>query len=72
MAEIRVDIPDDALAILDGHCSAYGIGRTDIVKQLIKEWSDEQLHAAIKVCRAAGINPLTSEPQRSAGGRGGK
>lgn len=65
MAEIRVEVPDDELAVLDGYCSATGTGRTAIIRALVKEWSDRKLHEATLILRVAGRNPTVSEPGRS-------
>ena len=39
MAEIRVEVPDEHLAVLDGYCSATSESRTDVIKELLAEWS---------------------------------
>lgn len=70
MAEIRIEVPDDELAILDGYCAARGNGRTDVFRKLLKEWSEAKRHEAIMICRVAGINPVASESDRSPSGKG--
>lgn len=72
MPEIRVEIPDDEMAVLDGYCSARGKGRTDVIRGLAKDWTGEKRHEAIVICRTAGINPMGPESDRSPSGKGVK
>ena len=65
MAEIRVEVDDDELAVLDGFCSATGTGRTAVIRELLKAWSDKKLHEATLILRVAGRNPTLSESGRS-------
>lgn len=65
MAEIRVEVPDEHLAVLDGYCSATSESRTDVIKALLAEWSKRKLHEANVILRVAGRNPTRSEPDRS-------
>jgi uracil phosphoribosyltransferase len=60
---MEIDAAD--LAVLDGYCSATGKSRTEVIRQLINEWSSEQVHVATLICRVAGINPHQSESDRS-------
>lgn len=68
MPEVRVEIPADDLAVLDGYCSATGKNRTDIIKGLLADWSERKLHDATIVLRVAGRNPTRSECDRSQAG----
>jgi hypothetical protein len=72
MPELRVDIPADELQILDGYCMATGKSRLDLVRDLIKKFTDDQLHVAMMVCRVARINPLESERDRNTTPGGGR
>ncbi len=65
MAEIRVEVDDEELAVLDGFCSATGTGRTAVIRELLKAWSDKKLHEATLILRVAGRNPTLSESGRS-------
>jgi len=69
MAEIRVEVPNEELAVLDGYCSATSANRTDILRGLLKEWSDRKFHEATIILRVAGRNPTVSESDRSATGK---
>lgn len=69
MAEVRIDIDADELAIMDGYISASGSNRTKIITELVRNWSKEKLHESIVVCRMARINPLESEPGGHHGGK---
>lgn len=63
-SELRVEVPREELAVLDGYCSATGRDRSDLVRQVLREWSDKQLHIATIVVRVAGGNPPQSEGNR--------
>lgn len=68
MPEIRIEVPDDDLKVLDGYCAATGKGRTHVLVGLLRQWSEAKLHEAILVCRVAGVTPTRSESDRSATG----
>lgn len=57
MPEIRLEVPAEELAVLDGYCSARGKARTEVIRTLLKQWSEEKHREAIVICRVAGINP---------------
>lgn len=63
--ELRVEVPKDEVAVLDGYCIGHGIDRTDVVRRLIREFSEKQLHVATVICRVAGVKPAPSDPDRS-------
>lgn len=65
MAEIRFEVPNDELAVLDGFCSATSANRTDIIRGLLREWSERKLHEATVILRVAGRNPTMPECDRS-------
>jgi Ribbon-helix-helix protein, copG family len=65
--ELRVELPAEEVAVLDGHCQATGRDRTHVVRQILREWSDAELHRAIVICRVAGRHPADPEPNRSGG-----
>ncbi len=65
MAEIRVEIPNDELAVLDGYCNATGESRTDVIREVLAAWSGRKLHEATIILRVAGRNPVTPESDRS-------
>ena len=44
--EISFEVSPDEVAVLDGYCSAKNIKRTTVFRQLLKDWSAEQLHVA--------------------------
>ncbi len=65
MAEIRVEVPNDELAVLDGYCSATGKNRTDVIRSLLHQWADRKFHEATIILRVAGHNPVAQETGRS-------
>lgn len=64
MPEVRWEATSEEVAILDGYCSATGKNRTDVIRNLIHEWSKAKAHEAMIVCRVAGINPHAPEAGR--------
>lgn len=68
MPEVRIDIDNDDLAILDGYSSATGTNRTKIITDLVKRWTKDKLHESIVVCRMARINPLEPDSKGRTGG----
>ena len=55
--EISFEVPAEEAAVIDGYCQAKKIKRTQVMRQLLKEWSAEQHHVAIMICRVAGVKP---------------
>lgn len=55
--EISFEVTAAEAAVLDGFCAAIGVKRTQVMRQILKEWSDKKHHEAIMVCRVAGIKP---------------
>ena len=61
MCEILFELPASDVSVLDGYCSATGKSRTDIMRNILKDWSDAKLREATLICRVAGVNPAASE-----------
>lgn len=55
--EISFEISADEASVLDGYSSAKGIKRTQVLRQILKEWSEEQHRVATVICRVAGVKP---------------
>jgi hypothetical protein len=55
--EISFEVPAEEAAVLDGYCSAKGIKRTQVMRQLLKDWSAEKLHVSTVIVRVAGVKP---------------
>jgi len=64
MCEILFELPASDVSVLDGYCSATGKSRTDIMRSILKEWSDAKLREATLICRVAGVNPTSPEYRR--------
>lgn len=62
VAEIRVEVPDEHLAVLDAYCSASSESRTDVIRELLAAWSKQKFHEATLILRVAGRNPTTLRP----------
>lgn len=65
MPEIRTEIPDEECAVMDAFCSATGKHRTDIVRELIKNWSVSKLHEATLIMRVHNGNTTIADRERS-------
>ena len=66
MAELRLDVPVDDLAVLDAIVqSDSGSSRASVIRGLIREFSGREVHRATMVCRAVRINPLAQDPGRN-------
>ena len=64
MPELRLDVTEEDMAVLDGYCSARGKHRSDVIRDLLKQWSSEKLHEATVILRVAGRIPLPAEGER--------
>lgn len=62
--ELRVEVDADEVSVLDGYCHAHGQDRTTVLRALLREWSEKQLHVATVICRVARRNPGGPEPGR--------
>ena len=69
MPEVRIEVPGEELAVLDGYCSATGRTRTDVLKRLLADWAEKKLHEATIVLRVAGRTPIRPECDRSQSGK---
>lgn len=63
--EVRLEFADADLSVLDGYCQATGKCRTDVFRQLLREWSERKLHEATLILRVANRNPVEPESRRS-------
>jgi len=55
--EISFECTAQETAVLDGYCSAKNIKRTQVMRQLLREWSEMKLHEATLILRVAGNKP---------------
>lgn len=58
--EISFEVTAAEAAVLDAYCVAYAIKRTVVMRQLLKEWSEEQHRIATLILRVAGSKPDSS------------
>lgn len=63
--ELRVELPSEAVAVIDGYCSATGKSRTDVLRDMLAKWSADRLHVATVICRVAGVNPMALDADRN-------
>lgn len=63
--ELRLELPADEVAVLDGYTQATGKTRTQVMRDILKLWSDAKFHEANVILRVAGRNPGTSGSDRN-------
>ncbi|MCD8514629.1 MAG: hypothetical protein LRY31_01045 [Burkholderiaceae bacterium] len=66
--EIRIELQSSEVSVLDGYCHATGRSRTDVMRQMLKDWSEQRLHESTVICRVAGINPFATDISRQQSG----
>jgi len=64
-SELRCDIPREELSVLDGFCNGTDRSRTDVIRELLAEWSAKKLHEATVICRVVGVNPTVPDMDRA-------
>ena len=64
MKELRLDVDETDMAVLDGYVMATGTSKDEVIRKLLKQWSDSKMHEAIVICRITRVNPLATETQR--------
>lgn len=64
MKELRLDVDEGDLAVLDGYVLATGTSKAEVIRKLLKQWSDSKMHEAIVICRMTRVNPLATETHR--------
>jgi hypothetical protein len=62
--ELRLELPVDEVAVLDGYCQATGKSRTNVMRGLLADWSEKKFHEATVILRVAGRNPTKPEGGR--------
>jgi len=63
-SEISFEVTAAEAAVLDGYCSAKGIKRTQVMRKILKEWSEQQHHVATVIIRVAGNKPEATGSDR--------
>jgi len=69
MCEIRFEIDDQDMAVIDAYCSATGRCRTEVVREILGAWAEKKIHESMLVMRVAGRNPVRSESDSGQTGR---
>ncbi len=64
VTELRVEVEKDELTVLDGYVMATGTSKAEVIRKLLKQWSDSKMHEAIVICRMTRVNPTDPEPSR--------
>jgi hypothetical protein len=61
--EIRVVLPTEEVAVLDGYCNGTGKDRSKVLRRILAEWSEAKHREAIVIVRVAGSNPIPLEDE---------
>ena len=61
MPELRLDISDELMAVIDGVAQASGKSRKEVVTEVMTPWAQQKILEAKIICRIAGINPFAPE-----------
>lgn len=69
MAELRFEMPDEDVGVIDAFCSATGRSRTDVVRDILTVWTKDKLHEATLIIRVSGRNPVRPESDRNVTGK---
>ena len=64
VTEISFEVPAHEASVLDGYCQAKGIKRTQVVRNILREWSEAKHREAMMICRVAGSKPDESGQNR--------
>lgn len=51
--ELRLELPAHEVAVLDGYTQATGKTRTQVIRDILRMWSDAKLHEAEMIMRVA-------------------
>jgi hypothetical protein len=62
--ELRIELPANECAVLDGYVQATGKTRTQVMRDILRMWSDAKWHEANLIMRVAGRNPTAQEGRR--------
>ena len=63
--EIRLELPVHECSVLDGYVQATNKTRTQVLRDVLRLWSDAKFHEATLIMRVAGRNPTQSEGGRN-------
>lgn len=62
--EISFEVTPEECAVLDGYCSAKNIKRTQVMRQILRDWSIAKHSEAILIVRVAGNKPMGAGTSR--------
>lgn len=68
-AEVRFTAPVEHIRVLDGVCHGTGMDRTNVLRMILREWSEKKLHEATILLRVAGRNATSPADDRQKGGK---
>lgn len=63
--EISFEVTPEETAVLDGYCSAHNIKRTQVMREILRDWSDLKHREATLIVRVAGNKPDTTGVNRN-------
>ena len=63
--ELRLELPASEAAVLDGYTQATGKTRTQVIRDILRLWSEAKHHEAMIILRVAGGNPTQPGAHRN-------
>jgi hypothetical protein len=62
--DVRVEIEDFTIAVIDGFCNGTGYGRKELINEILGDWAYKKHHEATIILRVAGNKPDDSDRRR--------
>lgn len=63
--KLRLELPASEVAVLDGYTQATGKTRTQVIRDILRMWSEAKFHEATLILRVAGGNPTQPGAHRN-------
>ncbi len=67
--EVRFHAPVEHVRVLDAVWTAAGTDRGVVMRAILKEWAERELHRATLVLRVAHVSASAPESERKGGGK---
>jgi hypothetical protein len=64
MTDVRVDLKEFTVAVLDGYCQGLGICRNKLINEILGDWAYQEHHKSRLVIRVAGDKPDVADDRR--------
>jgi hypothetical protein len=68
--DVRFTVDPEELLVVDSYCLGTGKHRSDVMREILRTWSEKKLHEATVITRVAGNNGSVAARERKADGNG--